>query len=167
MLLKPVVKVIWHKAALPPHMDGWIVFARLCQCAALSNTCFFGPTRVYVPNGISICSAIFAQLMADSPCIYNGPSPSAWKLPLCMEETGLPSNTWFLEPTPQPKRHLYQLIGLYRAHDCDRPTVVQWCRLRMTLIDHILAGCDMTLLGCGLAAAERMAADWWRWWETG
>jgi len=28
-----VVKVLWHKAASPPHMDGSVVFARLCQCA--------------------------------------------------------------------------------------------------------------------------------------
>ena len=31
---KQVVKVIWHKTASPPHMDGSIVFARWCQCAA-------------------------------------------------------------------------------------------------------------------------------------
>jgi len=30
---KQVVKVIWHKAASPPHTDGSDVFARLCQCA--------------------------------------------------------------------------------------------------------------------------------------
>ena len=35
-----VVKVIWEKAASPPHMDSSIVFARCRQCAPLSNTCF-------------------------------------------------------------------------------------------------------------------------------
>jgi len=28
-----VVKVIWHKATSPPHMDGSVVFFRWCQCA--------------------------------------------------------------------------------------------------------------------------------------
>jgi len=30
---KQVVKVIWHKAALPQHTDGSVVFARWRQCA--------------------------------------------------------------------------------------------------------------------------------------
>jgi len=31
--LKQVVKVIWHKAASPPHMDGSVVLFRWRQCA--------------------------------------------------------------------------------------------------------------------------------------
>ena len=31
--IKQVVKVIWHKAASPPHMDGSVVFARWRQRA--------------------------------------------------------------------------------------------------------------------------------------
>jgi len=34
-------------------MDGSIVFARLRQCAP-HLTCFLGPTRVHIQNGISI-----------------------------------------------------------------------------------------------------------------
>ena len=33
-----------------------------------SNTWLPGPTRLSIPNGISIGSAIFAQLSAESPC---------------------------------------------------------------------------------------------------
>jgi len=53
-----VVKVIWHKAISPPNMDDSIVFARLRQCTVSSNTCFLGPTRVHISNGISIGSAV-------------------------------------------------------------------------------------------------------------
>jgi len=57
-----VVKVIRQKAPSPPHMDGSIVFARVRQCALPSNTGFLGSTRVRIPNGISIGSAVFAGL---------------------------------------------------------------------------------------------------------
>ena len=45
---------------------------------------FLGPTQVLnTINGILIGSAIFAQLMADSPIHYNGPTLSP-KIDLCM-----------------------------------------------------------------------------------
>jgi len=53
-----------RKATSPPHVDGSVVFARLHQPAP-RLTCFFGPTCVHTPNGISINSAIFAQLAAE------------------------------------------------------------------------------------------------------
>jgi len=56
-----VVKVIWQQAASPPHMDDSTAFARLRQSAP---PCFLGPTRVQIPNGISIGSAVFAGLTA-------------------------------------------------------------------------------------------------------
>jgi len=43
-------------------MDGSFVFARWRQCAPQSNTCFLGPSRVHIPNSISIGSAVFAGL---------------------------------------------------------------------------------------------------------
>jgi len=47
-------------------MDGSIVFARWANVHQ-SNTCFLGPSGVHNPNGISIGSAVFAQLSAQSP----------------------------------------------------------------------------------------------------
>jgi len=41
-------------AGTPPHTSN-------------RSTCFFGPTRVHIPNGISIVSAIFAYI-----ALYNG-----------------------------------------------------------------------------------------------
>ena len=77
-LVKQVVKVICHKTASPPQTDVSIVFARWCQCAHMGghigatwqiqlNLCFLQHTRVHSPNGKSICSAISAQLTAESP----------------------------------------------------------------------------------------------------
>jgi len=41
------IKVIWHKAASPPHIDGSLVFARLRQSAPPPNTCSLRPTWVH------------------------------------------------------------------------------------------------------------------------
>jgi len=42
-----------------------MVFNRWHQCASPPNTSFLGPNQVHNPNGISIGSAIFAQLTAE------------------------------------------------------------------------------------------------------
>jgi len=73
---KQVVKVIWHKAASPPHTDSSIVFARWSQCAIPRrhigatwqirlNLSFLRPTRVHNPNVKSLSSATFTQLTAE------------------------------------------------------------------------------------------------------
>ena len=49
-------------------------FNGICQVAPVCiapNTCFFRPIRVHNPNGISIGSAIFAQLMAVSSDMHG------------------------------------------------------------------------------------------------
>ena len=38
-----------------------MIFARWRQCAPQPNACFLGTTRVQIPNGISIDSAVFGQ----------------------------------------------------------------------------------------------------------
>jgi len=80
--------------AYPSKVDLW--WGILTQ----SNTLFLGPTQVFIPNGISISSAIFAQLMAECP------NTSQWavtspkqKLPNTLEGSAPPSNKWFLGPT--------------------------------------------------------------------
>ena len=49
-----------------------------------SNTCFYGPTQVHISNEISIGSAIFAQLTAEQPYLYNGPTLFPFKIALHM-----------------------------------------------------------------------------------
>jgi len=52
------------------------------------NTWCFGPMRAHNPNGTSIGSAIFAQMTAECPYIYNGLPVSPSKLPLPMLASG-------------------------------------------------------------------------------
>jgi len=65
-----------------------------------SNVCFLGPTRVHIPNGVSVASVFFAQLMAESLYTLQWVArfPSS-KLPLHTRIWTPPSNTWFLGPT--------------------------------------------------------------------
>jgi len=62
-------------------------------------TRFLGPIRAYNPNGISIGSAIFAQMTAECPDTLQWDAPFASQN--CAFPLGIqtPSNTWFPEPT--------------------------------------------------------------------
>jgi len=57
-----VIEVTRHKAASRTRMGGSVVFATWRQCAPPYNTCFLGPTRVYISNSILIGSAVFVGL---------------------------------------------------------------------------------------------------------
>ena len=65
-------------------------------CATPSNTWFSGPIRAHKSNGISIGSAVFAQITAECPCTLQmgrpGPSPQN-----CFFRWGMwtPYNAWF------------------------------------------------------------------------
>ena len=101
--------------------NGSVVFARWCQCALRkspytesqtmvamatslstsafpSNTWFLGPIQAHKPNGISISSAVFAQLTAECPytlvwdALFPQNCPFPWGI-------WTPSNTWFPAPT--------------------------------------------------------------------
>jgi len=55
---------------LLPELSARARFNRIRQVAPMcipSNTWFFWPIRLSIPNGISIGSAVFAQLAADDP----------------------------------------------------------------------------------------------------
>jgi len=113
-----VVKVIWQKTVSPPHTDSLIVFARWRQCAPhLSNVCFFGPTRVHNPNGISIGSAIFAQLT-----VAHLAAPSPFKLVPSYRYLDV-HLTWFPGPTQvHSEQYLDRFSRCCTAHDRDRQT---------------------------------------------
>jgi len=63
----------WEKR--PHHRRTWTVqsYSPGCANATLFNSCFLGPTRVHTSNGISIGSAVFAQLTAESPITMGRP----------------------------------------------------------------------------------------------
>jgi len=117
-----VVRVIWREATLQPHMDGSVVFARWRQCALHLIHC----TRVHIPNSISVSSAVFAQLTAESPCTWQ------WTVPFPPQITTLHGGSGrigYMVPcahsSPQPKRHLDWFSRFCRAHDSDGQTYRQ------------------------------------------
>ena len=63
----------------------------------LCNTLFFGPIRTHNQNGISIGSAVFAQLTADCPVVYSGLLLPPHNCPFPWGDLD-PSNTWFRGP---------------------------------------------------------------------
>ena len=85
------------KAASLPHMDGSMVFARLCQCAphlihaALAHSSP-QPER-HLDQFSHFCTT------HDSVIGHARACPFLWKLHLCMEQSRPHLNTWFLGPT--------------------------------------------------------------------
>jgi len=94
-IIQQVVKVIWHKTALPlqTDADGSVVFARWCHCAhpyghigatcqIWLNLCFLRPTLVHNPNGKSISVQPFLHSSRQTVVGYIG---ATWwiRLKLC------------------------------------------------------------------------------------
>jgi len=88
-----LVKVIWQKAALPPHTDGSVVFARLRQCA---------PHLIHFSLTSQIASPSVKPFLHSSrekvPILYNGPPLFPFKIAHLQWGSGHPSNTWFSGP---------------------------------------------------------------------
>jgi len=57
------------------------------------------PIRADNPNGISIGSAVFAQMTAECPYTLQCSAPSPLKIAPSHGGIWTPSNTWFLGPT--------------------------------------------------------------------
>jgi len=89
-----------------------------------SNTRFLRSTRVHIPSGISIDSAVFAQLTSDCPyLLYNGPPLSTLKIfPLCGDLDPIKHMIPWAHQSPHPKRHLDRFSHFCMAHDHDRQT---------------------------------------------
>jgi len=82
------------------------------------NERFLELIRAHNPNGISIGSAVFAQMIAQYPYTlqWDAPPPPL-KIAHSHGEIWTPSNTWFwVHPSPQPKRHLDRFSRFCRAH---------------------------------------------------
>jgi len=60
---------------------------------------FYGPSEPHNPNGISICSAIFAQMTAECGYSLQWDAPFHIKFAPSHGWSGPPSNTWFLGST--------------------------------------------------------------------
>jgi len=70
-----------------------------------SNTWFYGLIRAHNANGISIGTAVFAQLNVECPILYNGSPHPSWKSLIPMRDPDPVMVPWAY-PSPQPKRHL-------------------------------------------------------------
>jgi len=78
-----------------------------------SNTWFLGPIRAHNPNGISICSAVFAHLTAECPYILQ------WAAPFKIVHS--PSTNGSLGPLePEPKLDRFNRFCM--GWHTDRPT---------------------------------------------
>jgi len=64
-----------------------------------SNTWFLRPIRAHNPNGISIGSAVLAQMTAECHYTLQRDAPFPSKLSIPIGGSGPLSNTWFLRPT--------------------------------------------------------------------
>jgi len=74
------------------------------------------PTRVHNPNGTSIGSAIFAQLMVKSPYILQS-APLSPKLAPSRGGPGPPSNLWLLGPIRTHNPNGISISSAVIAHD--------------------------------------------------
>ena len=89
-----MVKVIWHKTALPPLMDGSIKFARLRQCAPSSNLiCMLlwahpcPRPKWHLDQFSCFCTALYYTLQWATP-FYPSNCPFTWGI-------WTPSTWWF------------------------------------------------------------------------
>jgi len=74
-------------------------FNRIRQVAPMCTPSSLEPTQVHTPNGISISSAVFAQLTAAGPYTLQWAAPFPLKIALALGRSGLPCNTCVLWPT--------------------------------------------------------------------
>ena len=110
-------------AASSPHMNGSIVFVRLCQCAPLPNTCFPGHQNPHAKRhlyGFSrVCRAHGRQSLYFTMC-------SPFPLQSCPFAAGdLDSHLThglLSHLSPHPTRYLYRLSHFCSAYDRHRQT---------------------------------------------
>ena len=130
-----VIKIIWHKTAMPPQTDGSIVFARWRQCAfpcghigatwrIRLNLCFLRSNRVH--NSVH---PFFHSSRRQSTYLQWVLLPP--KLPFAMGDLHpyLIHGSLDSHPSPQPRRHLDRFshfAGLTTVTDrqTDRQTTI-------------------------------------------
>jgi len=113
-----VVKAISHHR----HTRTVQTYSPGCANVHPHLTRFLWPNRVHIPNVISIGSAVFAWLMAESLYFAMG-HPFLLKIALHTGRSGPHLIHGFLgPPKSHPKWHLDRFSRFCRAHDCDRPT---------------------------------------------
>ena len=97
-----------------------------CRTCTPSNTWFLGSTRLSIPNGISLGSAVFAQLTAESPYTMQWATLSP-KLPLPTGRSGPHLDSYLIHGSLGPPESIMQTASrsvqpFCRAHDRDKST---------------------------------------------
>jgi len=93
------------------------------------DICFTGPTRVNNPNGISIGSAVFAQLTSELLYFTMGHSFSL-KIAPSNGASELPSSTLFLGPTQILNLNCISIgSAVFAQITAERPYTLQWTAL--------------------------------------
>jgi len=85
------------------------------------QTQFLGPIRAHNPNGISIGSAIFAQMAAECPYTLQWDAPFRLKIAASYGGCGphlIHGSRDGTHPSPQPKRHLDRFSRFCRTYCC-------------------------------------------------
>ena len=76
-----------------------VAMATSLSTAGRHLTRFLGPIRANNPNGMSIGSAVFAQMTAECPYTLQWGAPSPLKIAPSHGGPGPQSNIWFLGPS--------------------------------------------------------------------
>jgi len=121
-----VVKVIWHKTASPQHTGAtWRI--RL-------NLCFLRPTPSTTKTANRSVKSLLHSLRQKVSVLYNG-RPFPPKLPLSMERSEPPSNSWFLGPVRANNPNGITIgSAVFAQVTAECPYTLQWAPLFPKLV---------------------------------
>ena len=97
--LVQVLKVIRQQAALLPHVDGSMVFARWHQCAPHPIHASLGPPKSKSQMASRSIQPFWHISRQGVDILYNRPPSYPLKNAPSHGESGPPTNTWFLGTT--------------------------------------------------------------------
>jgi len=147
IILWELVRIVWHKTASPPHTDGSVVFARLCQCAPPSNRVPWTHLTQHPKLHLNRFSHFCRAHGRESPYFTMGRSLFHLKIsPWTRYLSPHLIHSFLSPPKSTPERHLDRFNCFCRAHDRDRPL---WCGYKVqlqTFTDHNVACLHFSLL---------------------
>jgi len=95
-------------------------------CLHACNTWFLGPTWVFIPDGMSVDSAVFAQFTVGYPALYcyciTGAARCPRNCPFFREDLGLHLIHGSLGPPECAPQMAFQRFRHCRANACDQQT---------------------------------------------
>jgi len=138
---KQVAKVIWHKAASPPHSDGSVVYAGGANCRLYP---IYRTTKMVAMATSLRCSvsaiSTFCWPTTQTPSTTNSLVvvvhtkpviailvPQLFAMAMSLSTCGLPSNTWFLGPIQAHNRNGISIgSAVFAEMTAECPYTLQW-----------------------------------------